>query len=57
MLGVRREAITQIACRLQDAGIIKYSRGHLSLINRQRLEERACVCGRIIRRALEAASA
>jgi len=57
MLGVRREAITQIACRLQDAGIIKYSRGHLSLINRRRLEERACVCGRIIRRTLEAASA
>jgi Mn-dependent DtxR family transcriptional regulator len=56
LLGVRRESITEIALRLQGAGIIKYFRGQITLINRKSLEQRACACGRIIRRAFAAVS-
>ena len=51
LLGVRRESITASALRLQRAGIIKYSRGQVTLINRKKLDERSCACGEIIRRA------
>jgi CRP-like cAMP-binding protein len=54
LLDVRRESITEIALRLQDAGIIEYNRGQITLINRENLEARACECGRIIRRAFAA---
>jgi len=56
MLGVRRESITEIALRLQQAGIIKYGRGQVTLVNRMKLEQRACACGGIIRRAFAAVS-
>jgi Crp-like helix-turn-helix domain len=56
LLGVRRESITEIAWRLQEAGIIRYSRGHMTLMSREKLEDRACPCGGIIRRAFEAVS-
>ena len=54
MLGVRRESITAAALRLQQAGIISYQRGNVTLVSRRKLEERACECGGIIRRAFEA---
>jgi hypothetical protein len=57
LLGVRRESITEVALRLHEADIIQYSRGHVTLINRKRLEDRACTCGGIIRRAFAAVSA
>lgn len=44
LLGVRREGITVAALKLQDAGVIRYSRGHISVLDRRRLEERACEC-------------
>jgi len=44
MLGVRREAITEAAGRLQAAGFISYRRGHISVIDRKGLESRACEC-------------
>ena len=44
LLGVRREGITVAALKLQQAGVIRYSRGHVSVLDRQRLEERACEC-------------
>ena len=44
MLGVRREAITEAAGRLQTAGFISYRRGHISVIDRAGLESRACEC-------------
>jgi CRP-like cAMP-binding protein len=53
-LGVRRESITEIALRMQGAQIIRYCRGRITLLDRKGLEERACACGRIIRRALSA---
>jgi hypothetical protein len=51
LLGVRREGITEIALQLQDAGIIKYVRGRITLVNRSSLDARACACAKIIRRA------
>ncbi|PRY65767.1 Crp/Fnr family transcriptional regulator [Vreelandella songnenensis] len=44
MLGVRREGITETACKLQKAGLISYYRGHIKIIDRQGLEERVCEC-------------
>jgi len=44
MLGVRREAITEAAGRLQQAGFISYRRGHISVLNRAGLESRSCEC-------------
>jgi CRP-like cAMP-binding protein len=44
MLGVRREAVTQVAGKLQSAGLIHYNRGRITLLDRPRLEARACEC-------------
>ncbi len=49
MLGVRREGVTEAAGKLQDAGIIKYSRGHIMLLDRCRLEQRVCECYGVVR--------
>lgn len=44
LLGVRREGITDAARKLQDAGIIRYRRGHISVLDRAGLEVRSCEC-------------
>jgi len=44
LLGVRREGVTAAALKLQLAGVIRYSRGHIAVLDRQRLEHRACEC-------------
>ena len=44
LLGVRREGVTAAALKLQHAGVIRYSRGHIAVLNRQRLEQRTCEC-------------
>lgn len=44
MLGVRREGITEVAGRLQRMGLISYQRGHIKVIDRAGLEQRACEC-------------
>ena len=44
MLGVRRGGITQAAIALQKAGLIHYSRGHITVVDRPQLELRACEC-------------
>jgi CRP-like cAMP-binding protein len=44
MLGVRREGVTVAAGRLQDAGAISYVRGHIQILDRQKLEAIACEC-------------
>ena len=44
MLGVRRTGVTLAAGRLQNEGIIYYSRGHIEILDRQRLEDIACEC-------------
>jgi CRP-like cAMP-binding protein len=50
MLGVRREGVTQSALRLQRLGLIRYARGHISALNRQGLERRACECYAVVRK-------
>ncbi|MEO8855903.1 MAG: Crp/Fnr family transcriptional regulator [Burkholderiaceae bacterium] len=44
LLGVRREGVTAAALKLQVAGVIRYSRGHIEVLDRPRLEHRACEC-------------
>src|SRR5512134_554302 len=44
MLGVRREGVTEAVGRLQRAGLIHSSRGHIVILERQRMEARVCEC-------------
>ena len=50
MLGVRREGITEAAGRLQDAGVIRYRRGHIAVLERAGLETRVCECYAVVRK-------
>jgi CRP-like cAMP-binding protein len=50
MLGVRREGITEAAGRLQDAGVIRYRRGHIAVLERAGLETRTCECYDVVRK-------
>jgi CRP-like cAMP-binding protein len=49
MLGVRRSTVTVVACTLQDAGLIGYRRGSITVRDRRGLEAAACECYRIVR--------
>lgn len=49
MLGGRRESVTVAAGHLQDLGALRYSRGHISIINRKLLEELACECYGVVK--------
>ena len=53
MLGVRREGITEAAGKLQQAGIIRYQRGHIAVLNRFGLEARACECYAVVKKELD----
>jgi len=53
MLGVHRPTVTIVARTLQAAGLINYSRGRLTIVDRQGLEDSACECYGIVRRAYE----
>ena len=50
LLGVRREGVTAAALKLQLAGVIRYSRGHIDVLDRVRLENRACECYGVARK-------
>ena len=50
MLGVRREGVTEAAGNLQDAGLIRYSRGRITVLDRARLEQRVCECYAVVRK-------
>jgi len=49
MLGVRREGVTVAAGHLQDAGAISYTRGRIKILDRQKLEQTACECYRVVK--------
>ncbi|MBA3058499.1 MAG: Crp/Fnr family transcriptional regulator [Gammaproteobacteria bacterium] len=49
MLGVRREGITAAAGHLQQAKCIHYRRGHITVLDRQGLESRACECYAVVK--------
>jgi CRP-like cAMP-binding protein len=50
MLGVRREGVTEAAGLLQDAGLIQYKRGHITVIDRAGLEARTCECYAVVKK-------
>ena len=50
MLGVRRESVTETALKLQEAGMIRYARGHITVLDRDRLQERACECYAVVKK-------
>src|SRR5207248_1469246 len=53
MLGVHRQSVTLVAGNLQKAGLIRYSRGKLKILDRQGLEAASCPCYRAIQRQFE----
>ncbi len=50
MLGVRREGVTEAAGKLQDAGLISYARGRITILDRAKLEARVCECYAVMNR-------
>ena len=53
MLGVRREGVTEAAGKLQDAGLIHYNRGRITVLDRPGLERRVCECYAVVRTEFE----
>ncbi|QKR82766.1 Crp/Fnr family transcriptional regulator [Pseudomonas aeruginosa] len=53
MLGVRREGVTEAAGKLQKLGVIKYSRGHITVLDRPQLEALCCECYAVVKRATD----
>ena len=50
MLGVRREGVTEAAGNLQEHGVIEYHRGHITVLNRPKLEKLCCECYAVVKK-------
>ncbi len=50
MLGVRREGVTEGALKLQEAGLIRYARGRIKVLDRPGLERRTCECYAVVKK-------
>ena len=50
MLGVRREGVTEAAGKLQKLGVIRYSRGQITVLDRPKLEQLCCECYSVVKR-------
>jgi CRP-like cAMP-binding protein len=50
MLGVRRQGVTVCASKLQRAGLIRYARGRISVLDRAGIEKRACECYAVVKK-------
>jgi len=53
MLGVRREGVTEAAGKLQAEGLIQYSRGHIKVLDRAKLEKRVCECYAVVKKEFD----
>lgn len=53
MLGVRREGVTEAAGKLQRLGVIQYHRGHITVLDRPRLEKLCCECYAVVQKEFE----
>jgi Mn-dependent DtxR family transcriptional regulator len=53
MLGVRREGVTAAAGSLQRAGLIRYGRGHIEVLDRARLEREVCECYAVVKKEVD----
>ena len=53
MLGVRRPSVTVVAGMLQSAGLIRYHRGQITILDRERLEAASCECYEAVREQFE----
>jgi len=50
MLGVRREGVTESALKLQKAGLIRYARGRINVLDRSGLEHATCECYAVVKK-------
>jgi len=50
MLGVRREGVTEAAGKLEKLGVIRYARGHITVLDRPRLEQLCCECYAVVKK-------